>query len=82
MTSAEVSDWQAYEQVTGPLGAERFDRLTAMQSFYALRAAGSKKVKLKDLLPRWDRPAQMSWQAMRNVAKALAARYGDGVKSD
>jgi hypothetical protein len=77
MSSAEITEWQAYEQVTGPLGAERFDALFGLSSFYALKAAGVKKVKLEDVMPRWDRPKPQSWRSMQAVAKALAAAYGE-----
>lgn len=77
MSAREVTEWAAYEQVAGPLGAERDDVLASMQSFYALRAAGAKKVKLKELLPRWDRPKAMRWQDMKLIAQALANRYSD-----
>lgn len=76
MTSAELTQWQAYEQVAGPLGPERHDALAALISFYGLKAAGVKKVKLPDLMPRWDRPKAQPWQSIKNALMALTKAGG------
>lgn len=76
MSGRELTEWAAYERVAGPLGAERLDALAALSSFYALRAAGAKKVKLKDLMPRWSRPEPMDWRQMKALMVAEAQRHG------
>lgn len=76
MSSAEMTDWQAYEKVTGPLGSERDDTLAAMTAFYVVSALGSKKARLDKLLPRWDRPTAMPWEQMKKMAEVMAHTYG------
>lgn len=78
MSARELTDWQAYERVAGPLGSERLDALAALQSFYMLRGLGAKHVKVKKLLPRWDRPA-MDWRAMKQMAIAITKEHGGTV---
>lgn len=79
MSAAEIADWQAYELVSGPLGPERDDALAAMSSFYALKAAGVKKVKLSQLMPRWDRPEPQDWRQMKMLAVAITREHGGTV---
>lgn len=68
MSSTELTQWQAYEQVTGPLGAERLDHLLAVLGLRVIQASGTKKrLKVSDFLPRWD--TSTSWERSK---KALA----------
>lgn len=78
MSSAELTQWQAYEKVTGPLGPERDDVLAAMTAFYVLRGLGAKRVDLKRLMPRWDRRRQ-SWRDMAAMARAMTLAAGGDV---
>jgi len=80
MSSAELTGWQAYEQVSGPLGPERNDVLAAMTAFYVLRGLGAKHVELKRLVPEWDRRRQ-SWQDIAAAARAMTMASG-GVVND
>lgn len=79
LSARELTDWQAYERVAGPLGPERHDALAALSSFYVLKAAGVKKVKLSQLMPRWDRPEPMGWQQMKMLAVAITKEHGGTV---
>lgn len=78
MSSAEVTDWQAYEQVTGPLGAERHDILATMVASYVVTALGAKHTRLDRMLPRWDRPRQ-DWRQQQALLKTLTVAAGGEV---
>jgi len=77
MSSAELTEWMAYEQVAGPLGPERGDQLVAMLASVVANAnrAKGRKAKPKDFLPQWDRRREQSWQeqlaAVKQINKAL-----------
>jgi len=47
-----------------------------LASFYALKAAGAKKVTLPELMPVWDRPKAMRWQDMKLIAVAITRQHG------
>jgi hypothetical protein len=60
MTSAELTEWMAYERVYGPvLAHERIDLGFAQLSFYLVSLLSKKKrgqqYKLRDFLPGWMR---------------------------
>jgi len=79
ISSAELTEWMAYEQVSGPLGGERDDVLMAILA--AVVANGNRgkgrKVKPKDLLPKWDQTKQaMGWQDMLAAVKTLNRSLG------
>lgn len=46
-------EWQAYEQVFGPIGPARDDYLAALISLYTSAAMGGKNLTLDKFLPRW-----------------------------
>lgn len=77
MSSAELTEWMAYEQVAGPLGPERIDQLVAMLASVVANAnrAKGRKARPKDYLPQWDRRREQSWQeqlaAVKQINKAL-----------
>lgn len=80
-SSAELTEWAAYEQLNGPLGGQRTDVLLAQLCAVvanANRDKKSKKAKPKDFLPQWDngRGAPQSWQQHKSIAKALNAAFG------
>lgn len=79
MPADELTEWAAYEQVTGPLGPERDDVLASMVAFYVSSALGAKKLKMHQLLPRWDRKPTQDWRQMRMIAEALTRQYGGTV---
>lgn len=73
MSSAELTRWMAYEQVTGPLGPERIDALVAIAVHQITSALGAKPPKPSKLMPRWDRaPRRQSWQQILAVLRPLA----------
>lgn len=81
-TSAELAEWMAYEQVTGPLGPERLDLLfgilTATVS-NGSRGKGQRAKEPKDFIPAWDQGARRQsadWQQMLAQVKAMNARLG------
>lgn len=88
MSSAELTRWMAYEQMTGPLGGQRDDQLVALLAAVIANAnrAKGRKAKPKDFLPQWDRDKEMSWEeqlaAIRDVNRALGGdevvRSADG----
>jgi hypothetical protein len=84
MDSRELTAWEAYEAVAGPIGQEREDYLFAMLSSVIANAQRSKRTKPfepKQFLPKWDpnappeRRPEMSGQdmlsAVRKANKAL-----------
>ncbi|MGH3598935.1 MAG: phage tail assembly protein T [Pseudonocardiaceae bacterium] len=70
MSSAELTDWMAYEQVAGPLGGERQDLLNAMLTAVVARTAGN-KLPPEDFMPRWNAPQAQSWQQQKATVMAL-----------
>ncbi|MFD6874536.1 MULTISPECIES: hypothetical protein [unclassified Streptomyces] len=55
--SAELAEWQAYENLTGPLGGLRGDLHAALVSAAVInsqRSKGKKVVSPIDFLPNWD----------------------------
>ena len=76
VSSTELTEWQAYEQVSGQLGQERDDVLAALVSLVVANSAGSKKkLKLADFLPKWDRPRQTASQQADKI-RALHVMFG------
>lgn len=76
--SDELTEWMAYEQITGPLGPERGDVLHGIQTAVIANAAGGKgrKAKPKDFIPAWDQKKSSKWQDMLATARALTSRLG------
>ncbi|MCR3732184.1 hypothetical protein FHS35_009102 [Streptomyces umbrinus] len=57
-SSAELAEWRAYEQLSGPLGGARGDVNAAMISAAIVavnRDKGKRAPTLADFMPRWDR---------------------------
>lgn len=77
ISSAELTEWRAYERVTGPLGDERADAQSALVAYYIVSALGA-KTRPDKLLPRWDRPP-MDWRQMKAAAKVLTVQHGGDV---
>ncbi|MEU1194919.1 DUF4035 domain-containing protein [Streptomyces sp. NPDC005813] len=78
-SSAELTEWIAYEKVTGPLGGARDDVLMAMLSAVvanANRGKGSRSMKAQDFLPKWDRERRMDWRDMLAAVKSINSRFG------
>ena len=81
-TSAELTEWMAYENVTGPLGPERLDLLfgilTATVS-NGSRSKGQRAKEPKDFIPAWDQGAKRQpadWRQMLATVTTMNARLG------
>ena len=78
ISAAELTEWQAFEQVDGPLGPRRGDQLAALTAYYVVRALGADKAKFNRMVPQWDRPPQ-DWRQMQKYLKALTVAHGGTV---
>lgn len=83
-SSAELTEWMAYEQLAGPLGPARTDILVAQLCAVVANSQKdkkSKKAKPKDFLPDWDkgRGEPQTWQQTKGMAQALNAAFGGTV---
>lgn len=84
LSSAEITEWAAYEQITGPLGPRRMDILVAQLCAVvanANRGKGGKKAQAKDFLPEWNRglSKEQGWQEMKAAAQSINAAFGGTV---
>ena len=76
MSSRELTEWEIYERMTGPLGGRRDDYLTAMLMSAVVNTQRGKKppVAMKKFIPQWERPkltpAEM-FAKIREINKAL-----------
>jgi hypothetical protein len=75
MSADELTEWQAYEKVTGPLGAERLDVLATLVAYYVVTALGAKNARLDRMLPQWERKPDQSWQSMKLIVEALNRQF-------
>ena len=76
--SDELTEWMAYEQLTGPLGPDRGDILHGIRAAVTANAAGRKgrKAVPKDFIPKWDQTQTASWEDMLATARAMTSRLG------
>jgi len=81
-TSAQLTEWMAYEQVTGPLGPERqdllFGILTATVS-NGSRGKGQRAKEPKDFIPKWDQGGKREpadWRQMLATVQSMNRRLG------
>lgn len=72
----------AYEQVTGPLGPERFDILHAdmMAMLYNPWAKKGKEKKPKDFMPDWDQNKKQTPMDMLSMLKNWTAFAGGQIR--
>lgn len=85
--SRELTEWMAYESVTGPLGPVRGDwQAASIAHVTAVVAAGKKgkRLKLPDFLLRWKAPRKraQSPEAQLEIFKTLAERGRRGNGND
>ncbi|WP_431888730.1 phage tail assembly protein T [Nocardiopsis alba] len=73
--SAELTEWAAYEKVTGPLGPERADIHAGIIAATIANANSKKKHKPADFIPRWDKREQ-SWQEQLAAVRAANRSLG------
>jgi len=80
-SSDELSEWMAYEHVTGPIGPERMDFLHSILAATVSNTARGKgrKAEPKDFLPKWDQGARRQpadWQQMLAEVQTMNRRMG------
>ncbi|MDS1269690.1 DUF4035 domain-containing protein [Lipingzhangella sp. LS1_29] len=78
ISSRELSEWMAYERVTGPLGPERADLHAAIVASTVANANRGKRgraAKPADFIPRWDRREQ-SWQEQLATVQRINTALG------
>lgn len=80
-SSAELTEWIAYEQITGTIGQARDDLLMAILAATVSNANRGKgrKAKITDFLPKWDRAGgrpRMDWTEMLAAVKTMNRRMG------
>lgn len=79
VTSAELTEWQAYEEIAGTFGPERADLhagIVAATIANVNRPKGKPAAKPADFMPTWDRPRISTPQQMATFLKALTTRLG------
>lgn len=84
MSSSELSEWIAYEKVTGPLGAERGDIQAAIiaTTVANVNAGKGRKAKVKDFIPQWDRERKQTWEEQLAMVEKLNRKLGGAVVRD
>ena len=82
ISSRELAEWMAYEQVEGRLGPGRADihaGIIAATVANANRAKG-RAARPQDFIPRWDRRRVQSVEEQVKVAYRLNAMFGGTVR--
>lgn len=82
LTSREITEYQAYERVAGPLGPARTDVQAAI---IAATVANANRGKGKpatpaDFIPTWDRKPEQTVDEMVSIAYALNTAFGGTVE--
>lgn len=71
--SRELTEWMAYEHVTGPFGPDRSDihaGIIASTVANASKGKRGKKFEPKDFIPQWDKPEQ-TWEDQLRAVKQI-----------
>lgn len=74
MSAREMTEWQAFERVDGPLGRKRDDVLATLTAFYVSQSFGAKR-RFDRMVPNWDRQPQ-DWRHMQQFLKAVTVANG------
>jgi len=72
MTSAELTEWAAYEQVAGPIVIhEHVDVAAAIIGTLITRLGGDKRTRPEDLIPKWGTTSSPAdgWVALERMAQ-------------
>jgi hypothetical protein len=79
MSSRELTEWQAYERVTGPLDVRLRGDISAgvVAATVANSQGAKKKAKPADFIPTWFKRKKTPDQIWQEVMKANAALGGD-----
>lgn len=81
MSSRELTEWAAYEQVTGPLGSPRTDLQTGIIAAAVVNAiTGKARAKPGDFIPKWDRAPAAPEDLFRKVQQLNQALKGDTIQ--
>lgn len=77
-TSRELTEWQAYERMTGPLDARLRGDISAgiIAATVANSNGAKKKARPSDFLPTWFKRRKTSQEIWAEVVKANAALGG------
>lgn len=76
-SSRELTEWQVYEKVTGPLGLARADLHAAIiASTVANAHAGKAVTKVQDFIPDWDKRPLTPEELFQKVMQANTALGG------
>jgi len=78
MTSRQVSEWQAYERLSGPLGGARGDLSAAIIASTIAnvnRGKGQPPYKPSRFIPDWD-PKPQSPEHMKMIVRAMNKAFG------
>lgn len=76
--SRELSEWQAYERITGPLGPARDDLhagIIAATIANSNRGKGQAPYKPSQFIPKWD-PQPQAPEHMKMIARAITRQFG------
>jgi hypothetical protein len=79
--AVELTEWQAFERLNGPLGGERDDLHAALIAATVVNALSGKKgrrAKVADFLPKWDRGAEPDPNELLAKAEAINRAMGGG----
>lgn len=78
MSSRELTEWQAYERVTGPLDARLRGDISAgiIAATVANSGGAKKKAKPADFIPSWFKRRKTPEQLWKDVMAANAALGG------
>jgi hypothetical protein len=81
VSSRELTEWQAYERVAGPLGPARADVQAAIVAATVANANRTKgqPATPADFIPTWDRKPEQSVEEQVQIAYALNAAFGGTV---
>lgn len=75
-SAKQLSEWAAYERITGPLGAQRFDLQAGIIAATVANAmSGKAKAVPADFIPKWDR-RPLSPEELFSKVKQLNAALG------
>lgn len=86
VSSAELTEWAAYETLSGPLDVRhRVDvagGIVAATVANANRAKRARTYRPEDFMPEWGRGAVQTPQQMSTMLMSLTVRMGGTVRSD
>jgi hypothetical protein len=76
ISAHELAEWQAYEEISGPIGDERLDKLFAMLASIIANSNRAKRAKpytAEQFIPKWDAGARPERKPEMNGEEMLRA---------